>query len=108
MTLLPQVSVNPAATRFFQIDLQYASPIWLVDRVLQAYFDVITGQDNVELFWNKKALIKKQLRASQSKFEVGTLINLDVLNALDALFTTRVTLNKARYNTILNALRLKV
>jgi len=40
-------------------------------------------------------------------FDVGTLINLDVLIALDALFTTRATLYKARYDTILNALRLK-
>lgn len=39
---------------------------------------------------------------------MGTLIHLDVLNALDALFTTRATLHKARYDTILNALRLKV
>jgi outer membrane protein len=33
---------------------------------------------------------------------------VDVLIALDALFTTRATLYKARYDTILNALRLKV
>ncbi len=38
---------------------------------------------------------------------MGTLINLDVLTALDPLFTTRATLHKARYDTILNALRLK-
>jgi outer membrane protein len=38
---------------------------------------------------------------------VGTLINLDALIALDALFTTRATLYRARYDTILNALRLK-
>jgi outer membrane protein len=41
------------------------------------------------------------------EFDVGTLINLDVLTALDPLFTTRATLHKARYDTILNALRLK-
>jgi outer membrane protein len=45
--------------------------------------------------------------SSQLGFDVGTLINLDVLIALDALFTTRATLYKARYDTILNALRLK-
>jgi outer membrane protein len=32
---------------------------------------------------------------------------LDVLITLDALFTTRATLYKARYDTILNALKLK-
>ena len=123
----------------------------LVIRVSQAYFDVLTAQDNVELFQSKKALIKQQLQAAQSKFEVGsativdandaqarfdianaqetaaqaekssasalassqlgfdvyTLINLDVLITLNALFTTRATLYKARYDNILNALRLK-
>ena len=47
------------------------------------------------------------LASSQLGFDEGTLINLDVLIALDALFTTRATLYKARYDTILNALKLK-
>ena len=47
------------------------------------------------------------LASSQLGFDVGTLIKLDVLIALDALFTTKATLYKARYDTILNALRLK-
>ena len=44
----------------------------LVIRVSQAYFDVLTAQDNVELFQNKKALIKQQLQAAQD-----LLIGLD-------------------------------
>ena len=38
---------------------------------------------------------------------MGTLINIDVLIALDTLITTRSQLQQARYNTILNAMRLK-
>jgi outer membrane protein len=38
---------------------------------------------------------------------VGTLINLDVLIALDALFATKATLCKAHYDNILNTLILK-
>jgi outer membrane protein len=38
---------------------------------------------------------------------VGTLINLDVLVALDSLITTRAQLTQARYSTILNAIKLK-
>jgi outer membrane protein len=38
---------------------------------------------------------------------VGNLINLDVLITLDAVFTTRSQLQQARYNTILNAIKLK-
>ena len=47
------------------------------------------------------------LESSKLGFEVGTLINLDVLIALDTLINTRSLLNQARYNTILNAIKLK-
>jgi outer membrane protein len=121
-TLLPQVSANPAATRFFQhgegnnrifdqksytvtltqpvfnaaalevfkqgdlvtkvSDLQFLQAQQdLVIRVSQAYFDVLTAQDNVELFQNKKALIKQQLQAAQSKFEVGSATIVDANDA---------------------------
>ena len=121
-TLLPQVSANPAATRFFQhgegnsrvfdqrsytvtltqpvfnaaalevfkqgdlvtkvADLQFLQAQQdLVIRVSQAYFDVLTAQDNVELFQNKKALIKQQLQAAQSKFEVGSATIVDTNDA---------------------------
>ncbi len=53
----------------------------LVIRVSQAYFDVLTAQDNVELFQNKKALIKQQLQAAQSKFEVGSATIVDANDA---------------------------
>jgi outer membrane protein len=38
---------------------------------------------------------------------VGTLINIDVLITLDTVITTRSQLQQARYNTILNAIKLK-
>jgi outer membrane protein len=38
---------------------------------------------------------------------VGVRINIDVLNAQDSLFSTRRVLAKARYDTILNGLKLK-
>ena len=38
---------------------------------------------------------------------MGTLINIDVLIALDTLITTRSQLQQARYSTILNAIKLK-
>ncbi len=47
------------------------------------------------------------LESSKLGFEVGTLINIDVLIALDTLINTRSLLNQARYNTILNAIKLK-
>ena len=47
------------------------------------------------------------LESSKLGFQVGTLINIDVLIALDSVINTRSLLQQARYNTILNAIRLK-
>ena len=47
------------------------------------------------------------LESSKLGFQVGTLINIDVLKALDSLINTRSLLQQARYNTILNAIKLK-
>ncbi len=47
------------------------------------------------------------LESSKLGFQVGTLINIDVLIALDTLITTRSQLQQARYSTILNAIKLK-
>lgn len=47
------------------------------------------------------------LESSKLGFEVGTLINIDVLIALDSLINTRSLLQQARYSTILNAIKLK-
>ena len=53
----------------------------LLIRVSQAYFDVLTAQDNVELFKNKKELIQQQLQAAKSKFEVGSATIVDANDA---------------------------
>jgi outer membrane protein len=120
--LLPQISANPTATRFFQhgegsnrifdqrsytltltqplfnlagaqifkqgdlnskiSDLQfYQAQQDLVIRVSQAYFDVLTAQDNVELLKSKKELIKQQLQAAQAKFEIGSATIVDANDA---------------------------
>ena len=47
------------------------------------------------------------VESSKLGYRVGTLINIDVLISLDTLFTTRASLYKARYDTIMNALKLK-
>ena len=47
------------------------------------------------------------LESSKLGFQVGTLINIDVLIALDSVINTRSLLQQARYNTILSAIRLK-
>ena len=57
----------------------------LIIRVSQAYFDALTSQDNVELFRNKKGLIKQQLQVAQAKFDAGLATIVDVNTAQAAL-----------------------
>jgi outer membrane protein len=53
----------------------------LIIRVSQAYFDTLTSQDNVELYHNKKGLIKQQLEIAQAKFDAGLATIVDVNTA---------------------------
>ena len=57
----------------------------LIIRVSQAYFDTLTSQDNVELYRNKKGLIKQQLEIAQAKFDAGLATIVDVNTAQAAL-----------------------
>jgi outer membrane protein len=57
----------------------------LIVRVSQAYFDALTSQDNVELYRNKKGLIKQQLDIAQAKFDAGLATIVDVNTAQAAL-----------------------
>lgn len=73
----------------------------------QAYYGVTTGVARAES-------LKQAVRASQSSIEgnkigqrVGTRINIDVLNAQQQLAAAQRDLARARYETIMQALRLK-
>ena len=57
----------------------------LIIRVSQAYFDALTSQDNVELYRNKKSLIKQQLDVAQAKFDAGLATIVDI-NTAQAAF----------------------
>jgi outer membrane protein len=65
------------------------------------------GLASVQAFEAAERSSSSALESSQLGFQVGTLINLDVLIALDTLISTRSQLQQARYNTILNAIKLK-
>jgi outer membrane protein len=47
------------------------------------------------------------LESNKLGYQVGVRINIDVLNAQKQLYSTRTDLAKARYNTIVNGLKLK-
>jgi len=65
------------------------------------------GLASVKAFEAAERSSSSALESSKLGFQVGTLINVDVLIALDTLITTRSQLQQARYNTILNAIKLK-
>ncbi len=65
------------------------------------------GLASVQAFEAAERSSSSALESSQLGFQVGTLINLDVLIALDTVISTRSQLQQARYNTILNAIKLK-
>jgi len=65
------------------------------------------GLASVKAFEAAERSAESAVESSRLGFQVGTLINIDVLIAVDTLFTTRSQLQQARYSTVLNALKLK-
>ena len=53
----------------------------LVIRVSQAYFDVLAAQDNLDLYRNKKRLIKEQYEQAKRNFEIGTATIVDSIES---------------------------
>ena len=75
--------------------------------VRQAYLGVTNGMAQVRAL--EQALVSSQSALDSNKlgYEVGVRINIDVLNAQQQLYSTKRDLAKARYDTIVNGLRLK-
>jgi len=65
------------------------------------------GLASVKAYEAAERSTSSALESSKLGFQVGTLINIDVLIALDSVINTRSLLQQARYNTILNAIKLK-
>ncbi len=73
----------------------------------QSYLGVTNGMAQVRAL--EQALISSQSALDSNKlgYEVGVRINIDVLNAQQQLFSTMRDLSRARYDTLLNGLKLK-
>ena len=73
----------------------------------QTYLAVANGIAQVGAL--EQALVSSQsaLDSNRLGYEVGVRINIDVLNAQQQLFSTRRDLSVARYNAIINHLKLK-
>jgi outer membrane protein len=75
--------------------------------VRQAYLGVTNGMAQVRAL--EQALVSSQSALDSNKlgYEVGVRINIDVLNAQQQVFSTMRDLAKARYDTLVNGLKLK-
>ena len=73
----------------------------------QAYLGVVSGVAQVQALQQALASSQSVLDASKLGQQVGVRTNLDVLNAQQALFSTRRDLYQSQYNYLLSELRLK-
>ncbi|HYC42475.1 MAG TPA: TolC family outer membrane protein [Noviherbaspirillum sp.] len=73
----------------------------------QAFLGVNAGLAQVRALEAAEISSTSALDSNRLGYQVGVRINIDVLNAQQQLFSTRRDLSKARYDTIMNGLRLK-
>jgi outer membrane protein len=73
----------------------------------QIYLSVINGIAQVAALEQALVSSTSALDSNKLGYEVGVRINIDVLNAQQQVFSTKRDLALARYNTLINHLRLK-
>ena len=72
-----------------------------------AYFGVTSGLAQVRALQAAELSSQSALDSNKLGYQVGVRVNIDVLNAQQQLFSTQRDLARARYDTLLNGLRLK-
>ena len=72
-----------------------------------AFLGVLSGLSQIRALEAAEVSSKSALDSNRLGYEVGVRINIDVLNAQQQLYSTRRDLAKARYDTLMNSLRLK-
>jgi outer membrane protein len=73
----------------------------------QSYLGVHSGLAQVKALEAAEISSQSALDSNKLGYQVGVRINIDVLNAQRQLYSTRRDLARARYDTIVNGLRLK-
>ncbi|CAL62831.1 Putative type I secretion outer membrane efflux TolC protein [Herminiimonas arsenicoxydans] len=73
----------------------------------QAYLGVNSGLAQVRALEAAEISSLSALESNRLGYQVGVRINIDVLNAQQQLYATQRDLAKARYDTLMNSLRLK-
>ena len=72
-----------------------------------AFLGVQNGLSQVKALEAAEVSSNSALESNRLGYEVGVRINIDVLNAQQQLYSTRRDLAKARYDTLVNGLKLK-
>ncbi|MEH6434905.1 TolC family outer membrane protein [Massilia sp. DD77] len=73
----------------------------------QSFLGVSSGLAQVKALEAAEVSSNSALESNKLGYQVGVRINIDVLNAQRQLYQTRTDLSRARYDTIVNGLRLK-
>nr|WP_315396860.1 TolC family outer membrane protein [uncultured Duganella sp.] len=73
----------------------------------QAFLGMNSGLAQVKALEAAEVSSKSSLDSNKLGYQVGVRINIDVLNAQRQLYSTQRDLSRARYDTIMNGLRLK-
>lgn len=74
----------------------------------QQYFSGVTsGLAQIQALRAAETSSQASLSANQTGYELGVRVNIDVLNAQQQLYETQRALSRARYDTLMNSLRLK-
>jgi outer membrane protein len=73
----------------------------------QVYYGVQSGSAQVRALEAAETSSKLALDATKLGYKVGVRVNLDVLNAQTQLFSTQRDLAKARYDVLVNSLKLR-
>ncbi|HZV92645.1 MAG TPA: TolC family outer membrane protein [Caldimonas sp.] len=78
----------------------------VVQATRQAYYTLQSSAAQVKALEAAEASSQLALEATQVGYRVGVRVNVDVLNAQSQLYQTRRDLARARYDVLLNTLRL--
>jgi outer membrane protein len=73
----------------------------------QAYYTLLSGAAQVKALEAAEGSSQLALEATQLGYRIGVRVNVDVLNAQSQLYQTRRDLARARYDVLLNTLRLE-
>ena len=100
--------VREQASRLQQARYQLEDAKRQAIQATQQYFSGVTsGLAQIEALRSAEKSSLASLNANQTGYEIGVRINIDVLNAQQQLYETQRNLAHARYDTLMNSLRLK-